>query len=273
MRVEEFHRLIREQDTYETDPHDVRSVTGRVLGRFDGGYHLKVLRVVLSAYTLARRGCFNTDAWARCAYLTLQNVEDCGGTIRIFNLQRLARLDRPAVYVANHMSALETMALPGILMAFGNVATIVKDSLLRYPLFGRVLTALAPISVSRRNPREDLQTVLKQGAEALRMGRSVLVFPQATRSPVFRAADFNTLGVKLARRAHAPMVAVALKTDFHGVGRYMRDFGPIHRDRPVLFAFGEPVEAGGDPRNTHRKVLGFITAHLRQWGSEVHDAA
>jgi peptide chain release factor 2 len=60
--------------------------------------------------------------------------------------------------------------------------------------------------VTRRHPREDLKQVLTEGAEHLAQGRSVLVFPQATRSTSFDPSTFNTLAVKLAARASVDVV-------------------------------------------------------------------
>jgi 1-acyl-sn-glycerol-3-phosphate acyltransferase len=145
----------------------------------------------------------------------------------------------------------------------------VKEDLLDYPAFGRVLRALGAIGVGRRDPREDLRRVLEQGETALRAGRSVLVFPQATRDAVFRRREFNSLAVKLARRTGAPVAPVAVKTDFLGIGRVLRDFGPLHRGRPVMLRIGAPLAVTSGGREAHEKAVEFIAATLREWGAPV----
>ena len=111
---------------------------------------------------------------------------------------------------------------------------MVKESLLKYPFFGPVLGSREPIVVGRSNPREDLVAVLEGGEARLKQGRSVIVFPQSTRSSVFDPAHFNTIGVKLAKRAGVPVIPVALKTDAWGNGNLQR-FRPggCQKDHPL----------------------------------------
>lgn len=269
MRIEEFHRLLRETGIYETAPEQARSPCDRMLGGMDVWYYLKIFRAVLSGYILARRGKFDNKAWAEHSLMTLRAIEQCGGRISISGMEHMAKLEGPAVYVANHMSLAETFLIPGILLAFGSFTIVVKKSLLRYPFFGIIMRAVEPVSVTRQNPREDLREVLGKGEEFLRRGRSVLIFPQATRSSEFDPEDFNTLGVKLAGRAGVPVVPLALKTDFMGIGRIFKDFGRIERSKTIYFRFGEPLMVNGNAREAHEKVVRFIIENLRKWGGKV----
>ena len=73
------------------------------------------------------------------------------------------------------------------------------------------------IAVTRKNPTEDFKKVMSQGAEMISRGWSIIVFPQAMRSAVFDPSQFNTLGVKLARKARVPVIPLAVKTSKKGV--------------------------------------------------------
>ena len=57
----------------------------------------------------------------------------------------------------------------------------------------------------------------------LRNGMSVIIFPQTTRIMDFDRKQFNSMGVKLAKRAQVPVVPIALKTDAWGVGKWIKD--------------------------------------------------
>ena len=131
------------------------------------------------------------------------------------------------------------------------------------------MKALNLIAVYRQNPREDLKIVLNEGYNRIRQGCSVVIFPQATRSTVFDVKNFNTLGVKLARKAGVAVVPIALKTDFHGSGRRLKDIGPIHPERPIYFKFGSPIPVVGSGQAAHHSVVDFIAQNLRSWGVEV----
>ena len=240
----------------------------RLLGRLDGWLYLRVFREVVRANLTARRGRYDREAWYGTSQAIMRAVECCGARVAIEGADVL-HTARPAVIVANHMSMLETMLLPGLVAPFRGAAFVVKRTLLSYPVFGRVLRAVRCISVMRANPRDDLKEVLRQGGEALAEGRFVMIFPQATRAVVFDPAQFNTLGNKLAKRAGVPVIPLALKTDFLGIGRLMRDFGPIDRSKTVRFRFGPPVSLDDGDRQAHAQVVAFISTTLKEWGGKV----
>ena len=96
-----------------------------------------------------------------------------------------------------------------------------------------------------------------------------MVFPQATRQVRFDPGAFNTLATKLAARAGVPVVPIALKTDFVGVGRLIKEFGRVDRQKPIHIRFGPPLPVTGTGRETQAQVVDFISASLREWGGEV----
>ena len=95
------------------------------------------------------------------------------------------------------------------------------------PFFGPVMCSRDPIVVGRTNPREDLAAVLEGGLERLKKGISIIVFPQHTRSREFNPQMFNSIGVKLAKKAGVPIVPLALKTDAWGQGKKIKELGPV----------------------------------------------
>jgi 1-acyl-sn-glycerol-3-phosphate acyltransferase len=228
---------------------------------------------IVTSFVIARldgfRGKLTNERWLKASIRCLRAVESAGGRVNVSGLEAVSQHKGPLVYIANHMSVLETIILPSVTLTFNEVTFIIKDELRRYPLIGRVMTALNLIAVYRQNPREDLKIVLNEGQNRIRQGCSVIIFPQATRSKVFDQKIFNTLGVKLALKAGVPVVPIALKTDFHGNGRWIKDIGPIYPDLPLYFKFGEPMAVTGNGHATHQRVVEFITQNLKQWGAEV----
>jgi 1-acyl-sn-glycerol-3-phosphate acyltransferase len=136
------------------------------------------------------------------------------------------------------------------------------------PVFGPIMRSRKPVLVGRTNPREDLKVVLEGGTEKLNSGQSIVIFPQSTRALVFNSEDFNSLGIKLAIKAGVPVIPIALKTDAWGIGRLVKEFGPIDRRKKVHFAFGEPLTIQGRGSDEHQKVVNFIQEHLAKWGTE-----
>lgn len=113
--------------------------------------------------------------------------------------------------------------------------------------------------------------VLDGGTKLLEKGYSVILFPEGTRQSTFSPRRFNSLAVKLALKADVPVVPVALRTDFWSTGKRIKEFGPLHKDRPVYISFGEPIRPTGRGRAEHQKVLDFIAGHLEDWGAAVEE--
>lgn len=195
----------------------------------------------------------------------MRALEGTGVRFEITGIDDFKGLEGPCVFIANHMSTLETFVLPVIIAPFKMATFVVKESLVEYPVFRHVMRSRNPITVSRTNPREDLKTVFDGGIERLRKGISIIIFPQTTRSTLFDPAEFNTIGVKLAKKAEVPVVPVALKTDAWGNGRRLKDFGRIDPSMPVHIAFGKPLWIKDRGNEEHREIIGFITERLKGW--------
>jgi len=256
--------MIAEHDTYRT-PAGRRSAWTRLCPVPRVNLYLPVLGVVIRANRLARQDRYGDREWVHSSLTILRALEGTGMRVSVEGLEHLRALEGPAVFLGNHMSTLETFVLPGIIHPVRPVTFVVKGSLLTYPLFGPIMRSRDPVAVGRRNPREDLTAVLRGGAERLGRGISVIVFPQTTRTSRFDPAQFNTIGVKLAARAGVPVVPVALRTDAWGNGRWVKDFGPVHPDRPVHFRFGEPLVVEGKGAAAHEATVRFIQEALAEW--------
>ena len=128
-------------------------------------------------------------------------------------MDNITKIPDPVLFIANHMSTLETMILPCIISPLRKVTFVVKESLVKHPLFGDVMRSRNPIIVGRTDPRKDLEAVMTGGMELLSKGISIIIFPQSTRNVEFKPEEFNSLGVKLAKKAGVQVVPIALKTD------------------------------------------------------------
>jgi 1-acyl-sn-glycerol-3-phosphate acyltransferase len=156
-----------------------------------------------------------------------------------------------------------------MVLPFSRVTFVIKEQLRHYPVVGHIMKGLNLIAVSRQNPREDLKVVMRAGCDFIAKGGSIFIFPQATRSVEFDVQAFNTLGVKVAARAGVPVVPIAIKTDFQGNGKFIKDMGPIDPKKTLHFKFGEPLAVEGNGRRAHECVVDFIVENLKAWGAAV----
>ncbi|UKI34579.1 MAG: 1-acyl-sn-glycerol-3-phosphate acyltransferase [Lentisphaeria bacterium] len=198
--------------------------------------------------------------------LNLRLVERCGGKVHLRGLDHLRALEgRPVVLIGNHMSLLETALFHSVMRGLLDFTFVIKQSLMKVPFFRSIMTALGAIPIGRENPRDDLRAVLEEGTALLNAGRSIVIFPQSTRSETFDPEKFNSIGIKLARRAGVPVVPFALKTDFLGNGKRFRDFGPVRPEREVWFEFGAARKVEGNGQALQQEIIEFIGTRLAQW--------
>ncbi len=236
-------------------------------------FYSRFLAIVLRSGAQAKRGQYDDQAWWQSSLQVLRALERVGMRVEITGIRHIAQLETPCIVIANHMSLLETLLIPGIVQPVREITFVVKQSLLDYPVFRHVMRSRDPIAVSRTHPRQDLKAVLEGGTDRLKRGISIVIFPQTTRSAGFDPARFSTIGIKLARRAGVPIVPLALLTDAWGNGKYLKDLGRIDPSKDVRFAFGEPIRVEGRGAEEHEAVLRFIGGKLRDWREQRGDTA
>ena len=254
-----------EKNCYLTCSH-APSLLGKI--NVNMGFYLPMLWTVIKAGCKAMRHCYHGEDWTQSSEEIVWALESVGCRIEATGLEYFRSLDGPCVFIGNHMSTLETFVLPSMIQPWKDATFVVKESLLKYPFFGPVLGARNPIVVGRTHPREDLVAVLEGGEERLKAGRSIIVFPQSTRSAVFEPVHFNTIGVKLAKRAGVPVIPVALKTDAWGNGKHLKDFGPVDIKKTIHFEFGAPMTITGTGKAEHQQIVDFIVDRLGMWSRE-----
>jgi 1-acyl-sn-glycerol-3-phosphate acyltransferase len=224
---------------------------------------------VLRTRKEAIRKVYDTKAWADSSFEILQFIENTGGKFHITGMENITKSPDPIIFISNHMSTLETMVLPGIIAPHREVTFVVKESLVKHPLFGDVMRSRNPIVVGRTDPRKDLEAVMNGGVDLLSKGISIIIFPQSTRSLEFKSEEFNSIGVKLAKKAGVQIVPIAIKTDFWGNGRLIKELGPLDSKKPIHFKFGEPMIVSGNGKEENQKIIDFIQSSLKDWNAEI----
>ncbi len=229
-------------------------------------FYRQIVGVVLRSSKKARDGIYDDVAWHDSSVEVVEFLESVGCRLHVTGMQHLDQLDGPCIFIGNHMSTLETFVLPSLIMPRGfNLTYVVKRSLVDYPVFKHVMRSRNPVVVDRVNPRDDLKVVMEEGSRRLADGTSLVIFPQHTRSIEFQAEQFNSIGVKLARKADVPVVPLALLTWAWSPGSLVKDYGPIIPSRSIHFSFGEPLEIQGRGNEEHNKIVSFIQEHLDKW--------
>ena len=101
-------------------------------------YYIKLISTLTYASFSARRGSLDDDRWAFHSHRAVQIVESVGGKVNISGLEALSQQPGPVVCIGNHMSLLETLMMPGIVLAFNRVNFVMFQFRLKSRIvFGR----------------------------------------------------------------------------------------------------------------------------------------
>ena len=128
----------------------------------------------------------------------------CGVRYEVVGSENLP--SETAVFLANHQSSWETILFYGLI--FAN-SPILKKELLRIPFWGWSMWLQDPIAIDRSKPREAVKSLLTQGVDRIKNGKSVIVFPEGSRSPAGLIKRFSRGGAKLAIAAGVPIVPIS----------------------------------------------------------------
>lgn len=253
-------------DVYDTPESMRKSMLYRLSLGSRWYFYLNNFGIFARTGRCGRRGRLDKERQIYYSNKNFRLVEKCGGRIHLRGLENLRDVSgEPVVLIGNHMSLLETALFHAVAREYLDFTFVIKQSLLTVPFFRDIMRSLGAIPVGRENPRDDLRAVLGDGKKVLESGRSIIIFPQSTRSETFDAAKFNSIGIKLAKTAGVRVLPFALKTDFLGNGKYLRDMGPVRPKRGVYFEFAPARAVEGNGQALQQEIIGFIQSRLASW--------
>ncbi|MCS1350963.1 1-acyl-sn-glycerol-3-phosphate acyltransferase [Mechercharimyces sp. CAU 1602] len=159
----------------------------------------------------------------------------------------------PVVFCSNHFSNWD----PPVIGAAGRrtLAIMAKKELLDIPVVGQILQALGAFPVQRG--LGDNQAIQLAVAE-LHKGKSLLIFPEGTRSKTGELGRARPGVIIIAESAGLPIVPIAI-------------VGPYHPFKKIRVIFGAPIDVKHDPayvqldaRAKAQKVMDQIATTIEQ---------
>lgn len=146
-----------------------------------------------------------------------------------FNIKgkhNLPKNNHAVVYVANHQSQMDILALFMVNMRFRWIA---KASLFKIPFLGWAMSAVGYVPVVRGNIRSQEQCMLRS-AEFIKNGVSMGFFPEGTRSESGELGVFKTGAFRLAQSTGAPIVPISIQ----GCGKLLPKHSLIPQKADVM---------------------------------------
>jgi len=151
------------------------------------------------------------DEFLRRAYkLTVDAMRVVGlFRVRLPDLRNVELPPPPWVIVANHPTLIDVLFIKALLPG---VVVLVKAALFKAPSLRRLFEASGDFKTSEEQSF-GTTTVLDTFVERLEAGRSVLVFPEGTRSPAWRMRRFRRGAAEAAVRTGAAIVPLFIVAD------------------------------------------------------------
>lgn len=158
-----------------------------------------------------------------------------------YEIRGIEYLPKGGTYIvaAKHQSAYETLKLHHL---FDDPTIILKQSLIKIPIFGTFLRKIDVIPINRSNKEESIMAVIEGAKRMKENDRPIVIFPQGTRVPVHvstKERPYKGGIVKMYTSTDIPIIPLALNT-----GLFWPRNSFIKRPGKVVFEFLSPIEPG-----------------------------
>jgi 1-acyl-sn-glycerol-3-phosphate acyltransferase len=172
----------------------------------------------------------------------------------------------PVVIMAKHQSAWETIFIES---AFPSQCWIVKKELLWLPFVGWGLMAIRAIAIDRSSGSTAREQIVEQGAERLKEGHWVTIFPEGTRIAPGKVGRYGVGGSLLATRTGTPILPIA-----HNAGEYWPRYAFRKKPGTVKVVIGPLIETQGrDVVSVNNEVQNWIEGEMRKISQERYGVA
>ena len=157
--------------------------------------------------------------------------------------------DTPCLFVGNHRSYFDILAYHrAIRKPCGFIA---KKEMLRLPLLPLYMDDIGCLFLDRDNLREGMKTI-NQAAEYIKLGHSMILFPEGHRNQSDTLLPFKEGGYKIADKAKCPIVPMAVSGS-----DLLLESAPnklVHSSK-IIIEFGKPIYPADMPPKEKRAEL------------------
>lgn len=170
--------------------------------------------------------------WAQVSLFLARVI--CGITYEIRGSQYIAK--DPVIYASKHQSAWDTIIFH---ITSRCPAYVLKRELLFLPLWGWYLWRMKMIAIDRAAKASSMKHMLKQAKEIIQEPRSIVIFPEGTRTAVGAPSQYHPGIIALYSQLKIPVVPVALNS-----GVYWKKDAFIKRPGKIIIEFLPPIPPG-----------------------------
>lgn len=136
----------------------------------------------------------------------------------------------------NHQSAWETFVFS---LLFNNLVPVVKKELLAKPIAGIYMKRLGCIPVDRESPIKAIKTLLKYSKQAYESGKSILIFPNGTRSSYTEHDEYKSGIYAMYHSLNIPVIPAHVNS-----GKFWPRNSFRKNPGTIILEFKDPIHPG-----------------------------
>lgn len=177
-----------------------------------------------------------------------------GCRIKVIGKENIPK-GQPFIVVANHQSYLDIIVL---MITIGQkIAFVAKEELLNRPILGWDIRTQGHIAINRAEGVKAMRQ-LKEIAKDIKKGKSILLFPEGTRSMTTEVGEFKRGAFQLAVDANVPVIACTVS----GTGNCLPKNSFKLRAGKLCIQFHTPIDVSKLTGTDKEKTL-FLAKHTR----------
>lgn len=188
--------------------------------------------------------------WARSL------VQFAGVTVSVSGEEKIPS-EGSVLFVSNHQGNFDIPLLLGYIEK--PKGFIAKIELKKLPLIRTWMTHLNCVFMDRSDIRQSLK-VMKQATDYLKVGYSMVIFPEGTRSKSKTLGEFKAGSLKLAFKAGVPIIPITISGSY----KIMEQNGIIIKPADVKITLHDPIPTAGLSKEEAAELPEKVRAIIEQ---------
>jgi 1-acyl-sn-glycerol-3-phosphate acyltransferase len=186
-------------------------------------------------------------------------VANSGSRVTVTGIENIPA-EGSVLFVSNHQSDFDIPLMLGYLSK--NKGFVAKVELENFPLLSRWMRETRCVFLDRKDLRKSIKTI-REGAEILKSGHSLIIFPEGTRSRSPRTGEFKKGSLKMAVKANVPVVPVTINHSWKIMGTRGLIIAPADVELTVSPAIYPDKLTEDERQNLSDIVRGIITDKVK----------
>ena len=200
---------------------------------------------------------FIVKYWAKTIFKTM-NIN-----VRVIGLDKLDR-NTDYIFAPNHASSLDIPLILGFLPFW--IVPISKIELKWIPFLGWAMQAAGHVFVDRRDHEKAMLSIAKIKNSLLKNPRSILIFPEGSRTNDGKVNQFKTGGLSIGISTKISIVPVAIEGTFESLSKHSKKFV----NKLLTINIGSPVDTRKYSLDDRKDLAIIVNSKVKKLKNELN---